>query len=88
MDSVSARVDRVEGELEYLENKIPAQSDIEMEEALLEQQIKAAELEQIKTKAKLNVENGRRSQEGNELKTCCGNDLSSRFVFCQTAARL
>ncbi|XP_013888356.1 olfactomedin-like protein 3A [Austrofundulus limnaeus] len=57
MDSVSARVDRVEGELEYLENKIPTQSDIEMEEALLEQQIKVAELEQIKTKAKLNVEN-------------------------------
>ncbi|XP_037538568.1 olfactomedin-like protein 1 [Nematolebias whitei] len=57
MDSVSARVERVEGELEYLENKIPTQSDIEMEEALLEQQIKAAELEQIKTKAKLNVEN-------------------------------
>ncbi|XP_017284371.1 olfactomedin-like protein 1 [Kryptolebias marmoratus] len=57
MDSMSARVDRVEGELEYLENKIPTQSDIEMEEALLEQQIKAAELEQIKTKAKLNVDN-------------------------------
>lgn len=61
MDSVSARVERVEGELEYLENKIPTQSDIEMEEALLEQQIKAAELEQIKTKAKLNVENGGKS---------------------------
>ncbi|KAM4573052.1 olfactomedin-like protein 3 [Odontesthes bonariensis] len=57
MDSVSARVDRVERELEYLENKIPTQSDIEMEEALLEQQIIAAELEQLKKKATINVEN-------------------------------
>lgn len=53
------RVDRVEREMEYLENKIPTQSNIEMEEALLEQQIKAAELEQLKKKAKINVENGR-----------------------------
>ncbi|XP_070686974.1 olfactomedin-like protein 1 isoform X2 [Pempheris klunzingeri] len=57
MDSVSARVDRVERELEYLENKIPTQSDIEIEEALLEQQIKAAELEQLKKKAKIKMEN-------------------------------
>lgn len=55
---MSARVDRVERELEYLENKIPTQSDIEMEEALLEQQIKAAELDQLKKKAKIIVENG------------------------------
>lgn len=59
MDSMSARVDRVERELEYLENKIPSQSDIEMEEALLEQQIKAAELDQLKKKAKLTVGKGR-----------------------------
>ncbi|KAM9815628.1 olfactomedin-like protein 3 isoform X2 [Syngnathus typhle] len=57
LDSISARVERVERELEYLENKMPAQSDIEMEEALLEQQIKAAELDQIKRKAKIKVEN-------------------------------
>ncbi|XP_042267279.1 olfactomedin-like protein 3 [Thunnus maccoyii] len=57
MDSVSVRVERVERELEYLENKIPTQSDIEMEEALLEQQIKAAELDQLKKKAKIKMEN-------------------------------
>ncbi|XP_023201750.1 olfactomedin-like protein 3A [Xiphophorus maculatus] len=57
VDSVSVRVDRVERELEYLENKIPTQSNIEMEEALLEQQIKAVELEQLKKKAKINVVN-------------------------------
>ncbi|XP_034033102.1 olfactomedin-like protein 3 [Thalassophryne amazonica] len=57
MDSAVARLDRVERELEYLENKIPTQSDIEMEEVLLEQQIKAAELEQMKKKAKIKVEN-------------------------------
>uniref|UniRef100_A0A3Q3XA83 Olfactomedin-like domain-containing protein n=1 Tax=Mola mola TaxID=94237 RepID=A0A3Q3XA83_MOLML len=56
MDSVSERVDRMERELEYLENKIPNQSDIEMEEALLEQQIKAAEMDQLKRKAKIKVE--------------------------------
>ncbi|KAG7521889.1 hypothetical protein JOB18_009050 [Solea senegalensis] len=57
MDSVSARVDRMERELEYLENKIPDQSDIEMEESLLEQQIKAAEQDLLKKKAKLKVVN-------------------------------
>ncbi|XP_049580325.1 olfactomedin-like protein 3A [Syngnathus scovelli] len=57
LDSISARVEQVERELEYLENKMPAQSDIEMEEALLEQQIKAAELDQIKRKAKIKMEN-------------------------------
>lgn len=58
MDSMSSRVERVERELEYLENKIPNQSDIEMEEALLEQQIKAAELDQLRKKAKLAVGRG------------------------------
>ncbi|KAM9808147.1 olfactomedin-like protein 3 [Neosynchiropus ocellatus] len=56
VDGVSARVDRVERELEYLENKIPVQSDIEMEEALLEQQIKAAELDLIKSKARTQLQ--------------------------------
>ncbi|XP_030280785.1 olfactomedin-like protein 3 [Sparus aurata] len=56
VDNVAVRVDRMERELEYLENKIPTQSDIEMEEALLEQQIKAAEQEQLKKKAKIKVE--------------------------------
>lgn len=59
MDSMSSRVERVERELEYLENKIPNQSDIEMEEALLEQQIEAAELDLLKNKAKLTVGRGR-----------------------------
>lgn len=58
MDSMSSRVERVERELEYLENKIPNPSDIEMEEALLEQQIKAAELDQMRNKAKLTVGRG------------------------------
>ncbi|XP_071378804.1 olfactomedin-like protein 3 [Centroberyx affinis] len=57
VDGVSMRVDRVERELEYLENKIPAQSNIEMEEALLEQQMKAAELDQLKKKAKIKLAN-------------------------------
>lgn len=57
VDGVSARVDRLERELEYLENKIPSQSDIEMEETLLEQQIKAAELDQLKKKARIQVQN-------------------------------
>ncbi|XP_041651865.1 olfactomedin-like protein 3 [Cheilinus undulatus] len=56
VDSVSVRVDRVERELEYLENKIPTQSDIQMEEALLEQQIEAAELDQLQKKARIKVE--------------------------------
>ncbi|KAM8750753.1 olfactomedin-like protein 3 [Acanthopagrus schlegelii] len=56
VDSVAVRVDRMERELEYLENKIPTQTDIEMEEALLEQQIKAAEQEQLKKKARIKVE--------------------------------
>lgn len=56
VDSVSTRVERMERELEYLENKIPMQSDIEMEEALLEQQIKDIERE-LKQKAKIKVEN-------------------------------
>lgn len=58
MDSMSSRVERVERELEYLENKIPDQLDIEMEEALLEQQIKAAELDLLKNKANLTVGRG------------------------------
>uniref|UniRef100_A0A3B4B905 Olfactomedin-like domain-containing protein n=1 Tax=Periophthalmus magnuspinnatus TaxID=409849 RepID=A0A3B4B905_9GOBI len=56
VESVSTRVVRMEREMEYLENKIPTQSDIEMEEALLEQQIKDIEQE-LKQKAKIKVEN-------------------------------
>lgn len=59
MDGVSVRVDRVERELEYLENKIPSQPNIEMEEALLEQEIKAEELDQLKKKARIKLDNGR-----------------------------
>lgn len=57
VDGMSSRVDRVERELEYLENKIPAQMDIEIEEALLEQQIQAAELDLQQKKAKIIVDN-------------------------------
>lgn len=57
MESMSSRVDRVEGELEYLENKIPAPQNIEIEEALLEQQVQEAEQEQLKKKAKLTLDN-------------------------------
>ncbi|KAF7663201.1 hypothetical protein LDENG_00216550 [Lucifuga dentata] len=57
VDSVSVRVERVERELEYLENKIPTDSNIEMDEELLEQQILAAELDQLKKRAKIKVEN-------------------------------
>lgn len=49
----------MERELEYLENKIPTQGDIEMEEALLEQQIKDAELDLLKTKAKIKMDRGK-----------------------------
>lgn len=59
LDGVSVRVDRMERELEYLENKIPTQGDIEMEEALLEQQIKDAELDLLKTKAKIKMDRGK-----------------------------
>ncbi|XP_029952114.1 olfactomedin-like protein 3A [Salarias fasciatus] len=44
-DGVSARVERLERELEYLENRFPVQSQVEVEAALLEEQIRAAELE-------------------------------------------
>lgn len=57
VEGVDVRLERVERELEYLENKIPTESDIEMEEALLEQQIKAAELDHQKKKAQIKVEN-------------------------------
>ncbi|RVE71443.1 hypothetical protein OJAV_G00051710 [Oryzias javanicus] len=57
VDDISMRMDRVERELEYLENKIPTPPNIEMEEALLEQQIKDAQLEQLKKEAGIKVEN-------------------------------
>lgn len=63
------RMDRVERELEYLENKIPTPPNIEMEEALLEQQIKDAKLEQLKKKAGIKVENGEASKcDGQRLR--------------------
>ncbi len=72
------RVDRVERELEYLENKIPSQSDIEMEEALLRQQIKAAELDQQKIKAKIKVGKGRK-------RTCTVKHISATSSSVPTA---
>lgn len=75
MDSMSSRVERVERELEYLENKIPNQLDIEMEEALLEQQIKAAELDLLRNKAKLTVGRGRRVHVC--VWSCSQNDMTA-----------
>lgn len=75
VDGVSVRVERVERELEYLENKIPAQSDIEMEETLLEQQIKAAELDLLKKKAKIKVEHGRKYSVGE-----ADNDYNTLYI--------
>lgn len=77
MDSMSSRVERVERELEYLENKIPNQSDIEMEEALLEQQIKAAELDLLKNKAKLTVGRGRCRRVHVCVWSCSDNDITA-----------
>ncbi|CAN9498644.1 unnamed protein product [Ophioblennius macclurei] len=56
LDGVSVRVDRLERELEYLENQIPVEDDIQMEEALLEEQIRAAELEQKKKRAQIHLD--------------------------------
>uniref|UniRef100_A0A668A0U2 Olfactomedin like 1 n=1 Tax=Myripristis murdjan TaxID=586833 RepID=A0A668A0U2_9TELE len=61
VDGVSVRVDRVERELEYLENKIPSLPNIEMEQALLEQEIKAEELDQLKKKDRIKLDNGTQS---------------------------
>lgn len=53
IEGVSMRVERVERDLDYLENKIPNQPHIEMEETLLEQQLRDAQLAQLKKKAKI-----------------------------------
>lgn len=58
VDGISVRVDRMERELEYLENKFPNQPVIEMDEVLLEQQIQAAELDLLKKKAKIMIDKG------------------------------
>lgn len=57
MESILVRVDHMEGELEYLENKIPTLQNIEMEEALMEQQVMDAELDRLKKKASIKLEN-------------------------------
>ena len=74
----------MEGELEYLENKIPAPQNIEIEEALLEQQVLDAELEQLQKKAKLKLHNGM-------VCVCvcvCGIDSSSAYTDNTHAFRI
>lgn len=85
VDSVSERVERVERELEYLENKMPAQTDIEMEGSLLEQQIQAAELDLQQKKAKIRVENGRNGGPRNIKDTKCTVQVYSS-VCCTLCA--
>ncbi|KAI4904612.1 hypothetical protein NFI96_005737, partial [Prochilodus magdalenae] len=43
VDSLALRVDRVERDVEYLQNKIPDSSDVEIEESVIEQQEKEAQ---------------------------------------------
>ncbi|KAK1804588.1 hypothetical protein P4O66_020583 [Electrophorus voltai] len=44
MDNLAMRVDRVERDVEYLQNKIPDSSIVEIEETVLEQEVKEAQL--------------------------------------------
>lgn len=43
VDSLALRVDRVERDVEYLQNKIPDSSNVEIEESILEQQVQEAQ---------------------------------------------
>lgn len=42
VDSLATRVDRVERDVEYLHNKLPDTSSIEISDSLLDQQVKEA----------------------------------------------
>ncbi|XP_067091398.1 olfactomedin-like protein 3 [Osmerus mordax] len=53
VEGVAMRVDRVERDVEYLENKVPNQPHIEVEESVQEQQLRDAQLSQLKKKAKI-----------------------------------
>ncbi|KAL7862626.1 hypothetical protein SRHO_G00116100 [Serrasalmus rhombeus] len=44
VDNLALRVDRVERDVEYLQNKIPDSSDVEIAESVIEQQVKEAQL--------------------------------------------
>uniref|UniRef100_A0A673YEN7 Olfactomedin like 1 n=1 Tax=Salmo trutta TaxID=8032 RepID=A0A673YEN7_SALTR len=48
VDNVAKRVERAEREVEYLENKTPNQPHIEVEEALMEEQMKDAQKKKVK----------------------------------------
>lgn len=48
VDNVAMRVERVERDVEYLENKTPNQPHIEVEEALMEQQMKDTQKKIVK----------------------------------------
>ncbi|XP_017537198.1 olfactomedin-like protein 1 [Pygocentrus nattereri] len=44
VDNLALRVDRVERDVEYLQNKIPDSSDVEIAESVIEQEVKEAQL--------------------------------------------
>ncbi|KAJ8002789.1 hypothetical protein DPEC_G00162610 [Dallia pectoralis] len=48
VESVAMRVERVERDVEYLESKIPNQPHVEVQEALIEQQIAEAQKQKVK----------------------------------------
>ena len=62
VEGVAMRVDRVERDVEYLENKVPNQPHIEVEESVQEQQLRDAQLSLLKKKAKITKGTG----EGDE----------------------
>lgn len=43
VDSLATRVDRVERDIEYLQNKLPDSSSVEISDSLLDQQVKEAQ---------------------------------------------
>lgn len=56
MESLATRVDRVERDVEYLHNKLPDTSSVEISDSLLDQQVKEA---QNKRKAMVIQEKGK-----------------------------
>lgn len=57
VDSLAARVDRVERDVEYLHNKLPDTFSIEISDSLLDQQVKEAQ-----SKAKAVITQGKGKQ--------------------------
>lgn len=61
MDSVVMRVERTERDIEYMEQKSPLQPCVDVDEAVLEEQVKEAERE---TKSKLEQKTGSEKMQG------------------------